>query len=340
MSSRGHISGSLLKTVVDVAEMTGVCRSDLLASMELCDEQLESSGFRLPAQATIELLKDVIARSGDQGFGLLVGREVKPGSLNSLGYALMSAKNLDEALKIQKAFGGIISDCAELKVSFKGDFIVVSFTVESDDLEAVRPLNDMFMSTIWNYSNWITRTDGKLHAITFTHPEPSYKEAYTEIFGLVPEFGQDACSFVFDKKFLEDPLYQADASLNALMQERSQTERDKTKSSVSVYAAVAYQVRKLLPVQKATLILVAEQLNMSEQTLRRKLGSEGISYQQIKDNLRHDLANKLLNNRHISIAQISKQLNYSEPRAFSRAYKQWSGQTPQLYRSQRKVRNK
>lgn len=337
MSSRGHISGSLLKTVVDVAEMTGVCRSDLLASMELCDEQLESSGFRLPAQATIELLKDVIARSGDQGFGLLVGREVKPGSLNSLGYALMSAKNLDEALKIQKAFGGIISDCAELKVSFKGDFIVVSFTVESDDLEAVRPLNDMFMSTIWNYSNWITRTDGKLHAITFTHPEPSYKEAYTEIFGLVPEFGQDACSFVFDKKFLEDPLYQADASLNALMQERSQTERYKTKSSVSVYAAVAYQVRKLLPVQKATLILVAEQLNMSERSLSRKLRDEGYSFKSVLLSVRETLALEYLRDKDLSVTDIANKLGYRDYSAFSHAFRSWTGYSPREYRESQKL---
>ena len=80
---------------------------------------------------------------------------------------------------------------------------------------------------------------------------------------------------------------------------------------------------------------LAQQLDMSEQTLRRKLSAEGISYQQIKDNLRQDMANMLLRNGAINIATISKQLNFSEPRAFTRAYKQWSGITPKEYRQQK-----
>jgi len=80
---------------------------------------------------------------------------------------------------------------------------------------------------------------------------------------------------------------------------------------------------------------LAKQLNISEQTLRRKLSSEGINYQQIKDNLRNDLAQRLLNNRNLKIADIAKQLNFSEPRAFTRAFKQWTGLTPREYRQER-----
>ncbi len=50
--------------------------------------------------------------------------------------------------------------------------------------------------------------------------------------------------------------------------------------------------------------------------------------------------NKLLSNRALNIAHISKQLNFSEPRAFTRAYKQWSGVTPKEYRQAKLLRNK
>jgi len=80
---------------------------------------------------------------------------------------------------------------------------------------------------------------------------------------------------------------------------------------------------------------LAKELSMSEQTLRRKLSAEGASYQQIKDNLRNDMANKLLRDRSITIAEIGKRLGFSEPRAFTRAYKQWMGVTPREYRAQR-----
>ena len=76
------------------------------------------------------------------------------------------------------------------------------------------------------------------------------------------------------------------------------------------------------------------------ETLRRKLSAEGISYQQIKDNLRSDLANKLLANRSLTIGEVARQLNFSEPRAFTRAFKQWSGLTPREYRTERLTRSK
>ncbi len=340
MSYRGHISGSLLNTIIDVAQLKGVSRSALLESASITSQDLESNEFRLSTERTVELFQDIIALSGDLSFGLQVGREVKPGSLNSLGYALMSAKNLEEALKIQKAFGGIISDSAELKISFKDEFIVVSYTVDDEDLDAVRPINDMFMSTIWNYSNWITRTDGKLHSITFNHSEPSYKDEYVKVFGIQPEFDQPFSSFVFDKKYLKDPLYQADESLNVLMQERSKNQLEKNKSNVSVYAAVAYHARILMPVQRATLTLVAEKLNMSERSLSRKLKGEGYSFKAVLVSVRQALALEYLKNMALSVTDIASKLGYRDYSAFSHAFRSWTGYSPREFRESNEVESK
>jgi len=80
---------------------------------------------------------------------------------------------------------------------------------------------------------------------------------------------------------------------------------------------------------------IAAELKISEQTLRRRLALEGTSYQRIKDELRYSLANKLLGNRRLQINEISKQLGFTQPRAFSRAYKQWSGVSPKAFRKQK-----
>jgi len=77
---------------------------------------------------------------------------------------------------------------------------------------------------------------------------------------------------------------------------------------------------------------LAKSLDMSEQTMRRKLSDEGMSYQRLKDELRYSLANTLLAKRGLSISDISARLAFSEPRVFSRAYKQWSGISPKEFR--------
>jgi AraC-like DNA-binding protein len=76
---------------------------------------------------------------------------------------------------------------------------------------------------------------------------------------------------------------------------------------------------------------LALNLNMSAQTLRRRLKVEGTSYPAIKDEIRRDLAIDylLMSNRNINY--ISTALGFSEPRSFTRAFKQWTGVSPSKF---------
>ena len=77
---------------------------------------------------------------------------------------------------------------------------------------------------------------------------------------------------------------------------------------------------------------IAVSVNVSERTLRRKLTEEGTSFQEIKDKLRKNMAIYYLSQPDIPISTITNKLGFSEPAAFTRAFKQWTGQTPSLYR--------
>ncbi|MNZ95940.1 HTH-type transcriptional regulator VirS [compost metagenome] len=77
---------------------------------------------------------------------------------------------------------------------------------------------------------------------------------------------------------------------------------------------------------------IAEEMHMTSRTLRRKLSDEGTSFQELKDGVRCDAAIHYLSQPAIPISQISRQLGFSEPAAFTRAFKQWTGISPGLYR--------
>ena len=69
-------------------------------------------------------------------------------------------------------------------------------------------------------------------------------------------------------------------------------------------------------------------------TLRRHLREEGSSFQELKDHLRRDLAIYHLGRDELAIQDIAEQLGFSEPSAFHRAFKKWTGLTPGAYRAQ------
>ena len=77
---------------------------------------------------------------------------------------------------------------------------------------------------------------------------------------------------------------------------------------------------------------IADALGLGTQTLRRRLAQEGCDYRQIKHELLRDLAIELLAEPDLDIKQIAYQLGFSEPSAFIRSFKKWTGSSPGEYR--------
>ena len=77
---------------------------------------------------------------------------------------------------------------------------------------------------------------------------------------------------------------------------------------------------------------LTRQLNMSARTLRRRLEKEGTSYQRIKDNARRDVAISMLSRDGLTVSEVAEQVGFSDPSAFHRSFKKWTGQSPGSYR--------
>lgn len=90
---------------------------------------------------------------------------------------------------------------------------------------------------------------------------------------------------------------------------------------------------ELLPVGRATVADVASELAISSRTLHRGLAAENASFQQILNTTREQLALHYLGDPALSAAQIAFLLGYSEASSFYRAFRNWTGETPEQTRS-------
>jgi AraC-like DNA-binding protein len=82
----------------------------------------------------------------------------------------------------------------------------------------------------------------------------------------------------------------------------------------------------------ASIEQVARELGMSVRTLQRRLRLEGVSFEEIGDDIRTTLAKSYLRDSGMSISEVSYLLGFSEPSAFSRAFRNWTGTSPQDFR--------
>jgi AraC-like DNA-binding protein len=88
------------------------------------------------------------------------------------------------------------------------------------------------------------------------------------------------------------------------------------------------RIEALLDSGEATIDRVAGDMGLSRQTLYRRLKEEGVTFEGLLDKLRHRLALRYLQAERMSVKATSYKLGFSEPAAFSRAFKRWTGNSP------------
>ena len=132
---------------------------------------------------------------------------------------------------------------------------------------------------------------------------------------------------------LERPLLAQNRDLFAYLDRHAQALQQKLDRAPSL----AFRVRELLverlrdgePDQPS----IARALGLSERTLQRRLSEENASFASLVDEVRADLARLYLGDPKLAIFEIAFLLGYSEPSAFNRAFKRWTGQSPSEFRN-------
>jgi AraC-like DNA-binding protein len=130
------------------------------------------------------------------------------------------------------------------------------------------------------------------------------------------------------------PLQAADEALSSIVRRRldkALAERD-VHGSGSLSGRVRQLMVKHLGETPLTPETVARALAVSRRTLSRRLAEEGTSFRTILDDVRREFACALLQDPSLSIGDVAFFLQYSEPAAFNRSFRRWTGQTPRAFR--------
>jgi AraC-like DNA-binding protein len=249
------------------------------------------------------------------------------------------SSNLEELLQKGIRFYNQITDEVQISLKSEGDHVYFTTVFRRPELDL-----DHFYIEYWHviwhrFASWFIGKPIKLLG-SYINYTPLDKSEYDLLFRCPTYLKSKYNRLVFHRNYLHEPLIKSHRELQVFLR-RAPIDLLTIPGEDSSLSARIYQL--LEPKLNRGIVVpgsveLSKELSMSEQTLRRKLTAEGTSYQQIKDNLRSDMANKLLRDRSITIAKIAKQLGFSEPRAFTRAYKQWMDVTPREYRAQRLAR--
>lgn len=116
--------------------------------------------------------------------------------------------------------------------------------------------------------------------------------------------------------------------------ERLLREKQHAEKEGNIVVRVRASITGNLAQERARLTQVAQDLNITQRTLQRKLSEAGVTFQQVLDQARYDLARDYLEQGRLSIAEIAFLLGYREQSSFNHAFKGWAGINPGVYRTQ------
>lgn len=331
----GYVSIPALMQYIESAERCGIARKEIFNALELDNQVLENRTKRIPGEVLQKILRFVIPKSGDPLFGLHTAQYISPSSYSVLGYIVMNAANIGEAMGKINQYEKLVGDMGVTTIRQAENCTEIQWNCHYSDPLVRSHLIDNVLASWVTYTRWLAESDKAPKLVMIEHAAPDKIEqtkAYEQLFACEVRFNQAYSAILIDDKTLSTPLKHADRMLLKTLEQHASQQLSDLDDSPSFGERVRHTLAFLLPKELPRKEQVANYLNVSERTLQRRLQQEGTNFQQILDTLRCQLVQQYLQNPELSNEDIAEQLGFQELRSFHRFFKRTMAMTPGQYK--------
>ncbi len=323
------VPAGLLLQVVELSKHWGVTPAELLAGESLEASELAEPQARLSFETYLSVIARARALTGEPGLGFCWGLRMRLSAYGYLGFAAMSAPTLRGAIDLIVQFTPLISTATGLRLDIDGPTSVLTL-VENADFGSVRDVVVLARLTgLWRIAQLITGRELEARA-EIAFPEPRYHARFAHMLPNV-RYGQGQTRAFLKTASLDTPLVMADEAALVLARKQCELQLE----ALSSGGRLVRSVRRLLWDREGGVRSpreVAKAVHMSPRTLRRKLALHGSSLSSLLGAERRDRAVSLLRSSELSIEEMSELLGYGSVQNFTRAFRQWTGETPAAFR--------
>jgi AraC-like DNA-binding protein len=304
----------------------------LLARSSLTVEQAATPNARMPVKNQITFLNLVADALQDQFLGIRLGQDIDLRELGFLYYVLASSENLGDALRRVARYSAIHNEGVHITYS-EGKDISVTCNYVGVPRTGDRHQIEFIVTILLRTCRQLVGRHLSPSRIRFVHRRGELPSKLVAFFSCKTHFGSQVDELSFPRPAGRANVTHADPFLNSLLVKYheeiiSTRHRQSSEWRLNVENAIV----PLLPHGQAQVAQVARRLGVSRRTLARRLESEGLTFLEILDGLRLDLANRYLRESALPISEVAWLLGYKETSAFDHAFKRWTGQTPKQMR--------
>ncbi|MDO6462321.1 AraC family transcriptional regulator [Granulosicoccaceae sp. 1_MG-2023] len=336
------VTRNIVQHLLDHIRDQGFDVHELLAQVGLSEEDVQNS-TELPAEQFGQLYQRAMYVAQDEYFGMLSGGKVPNGTFRMMCHAIISCRSLGHAIARASDFHEIVKGTRiKPKLERRGRYAKMSFggidSLTESELQALinneAPERICISLSMWHhFISWLVGERVELKAAYFTFPESRALPGNRARFQSEVKFLQHDNAIVFPARYLDYAIVQTEETLRGFLKTAPYQLLVMVDDDVSLKAQVVALLGRDFSLSPPSAEKVAQTLNMSVSTLRRRLLEEGTTYQKIKDECRRRSAIRYMNSPQLSINDVAELMGFDEPSAFFRSFKRWTGMTPGQYRA-------
>ena len=331
-TEKGTISIDFVHEALLCLDKRSIDPNPLLINAGITPELLNSPQSRVSATQFAKLWHVITETLDDEFFGM-DSQQMKAGSFTLLCHAIVHSEILERALHRTLRFLRIVLN------DFAGELVVHDNTAHiilKDNVPTPKRAfaYGTYLLILHGLSCWIIGRRIPLLDASFRCMTPKFKTEWEVLFSRNLHFDQTHSGISFPAHYLDMKNVQTEQSMKVFLRSAPANFLVKYKNSAGLAEQIRRNLRSTQPINWPDFASLAQQFHTSEATLRRRLEDEGQSYRVILNDLRRDIAVSLLTDTSQSIHEISNALGFSDPSAFHRAFKNWTGNKPGVYRTQ------
>lgn len=333
----GQITSLFVHKVVNIATEKGsekiARRRRLFESVGIDPDAPIDPKMRISDSDYYDLCERV-AREDNNGvtIPLRVGSSMRCDDYGAFGLAFKSAINLRKSYERAERYGLVLTSVSAYEVRAEGDECFMMLHREGERRLGLRLSNEQTIAAITQISREVSLEPFIPEKVYFKHKSPNDLTAHEDFFGCPVIYDADRDALQLSEKTLIVPNKLADKAISEFFDSHLEDELTEFADNVSLSRQLRSSISQTLSEGVPTITEIADRFNVSARTLQRRLSDDGLSFQQIIDESRRELAKRLLTRTDYSLSEIAFLTGFADQSAFNRAFNRWAGQTPRSYR--------
>ncbi len=328
------VAAGTVRAWVDLAAARGVGRGALLERSQLDLHALEDQDLRVPLAKLVTLIRAAKELANDPALALHFGETIDCAEYSVASMISYACETVADALAQRNRYGRLMADleCDRpdryLLERARGSVWLIDTRKNPNE---VPELTEAFFARVASASRQQRETPF-LQAAHFTHAEPAYRAEYDRIFQVPLVFGSQKNALLMDAAWLQQRIALVPSYVFGILSAHAEALLASLEGSKTLRGRVESLLMPILHTGDASIEVIAGKLGLSRQTLFRRLRAEGVTFERVLDELRHTLALHYLRGQRVSVNETAYLVGFSDPAAFSRAFKRWTGTRPQRMR--------